>query len=326
MYVRILARPRIHIGLVDLGMASLRSYGGLGFAVNGIPTIWRVEHARSTVLCGLERLDQRAQTELSSLAKRVADRCRSNGFCATLEQVADQHVGLGTKTSLSLALISAVDVLNGLGMSTSEILTLSNRGGASGAGVNLFSCGGIVWDGGHRATREQVFLPSGSQEPIEPPPVLGRWEFPHAWRIALMLPRGKLANGEYEREFFRKNTPLPKAEVLETMAIMYHGVIPAFVTHDATTLRSALVELHRIGFKHREVAAQSEETRAALTRLQLESDLPVGMSSMGPMIYAILPADDPTADCYTRRFSRDNNIRFLGIFEGYNKPHEIQES
>ena len=29
---------------------------------------------------------------------------------------------------------------------------LSKRGGASGAGVNLFSRGGVVWDGGHPAT------------------------------------------------------------------------------------------------------------------------------------------------------------------------------
>jgi len=323
--VRVIARPRIHTGLVDLSGTSLRSYGGVGFAVNGMPTIWRVQHNPTTKLEGIEHLDANAKRDLTDLKARLEPLCRDGGYSATLEEIATQHIGLGTKTTLCISLVSAVNALKGLNLSPSEMTALSGRGGASGIGVNLFFSGGVVWDGGHPRRADRQFLPSGAQSPISRSPLLARWTFPATWRMALMLPRGRIANGEYERVFFEQNTPLPKLEVLETMAVMYHGVIPGIVTHDTGLLREALLELHKVGFKKRELIGQSEETKAALSYLQTNTSFPIGMSSMGPLIYAIVMEGDLAANQFLRNACTMHGLTFFDTFEAWNSAHEILE-
>jgi beta-ribofuranosylaminobenzene 5'-phosphate synthase len=320
--VRVVARPRIHVGLVDLSGASWRSYGGVGFALNGRHTIWRVEHAEVTAIDGTEHLDLDAQRDLADLEVRLRPLCRETGYRATLEEVAQQHIGLGTKTTLCMSLISAVNSLKELNLSPSDMIVLSGRGGASGIGTNLFFIGGVVWDGGHSHCPDQPFMPSGAQKTADHPPLLARWEFPSNWRTVLMLPKGRIANGEYEREFFRLNTPLPKIETLETMAIMYHGIIPGIATTDMKLLRSALLELHNVGFKNRELMGQPEETRSALAYFQTNADCPIGMSSMGPLLYAIVPHDNLASINFLRNACGRHGLGFLGAFDAWNSAHE----
>lgn len=321
--VRTIARPRIHVGLVDLSGASLRSYGGVGFALDGRHTIWRVEHAQNSSIHGTGHLDEAAQRDLAELEGRLKAVCRGEGYKATLECVADQHIGLGSKTALCMSLISAVNTLNKLELAPSRMIELSDRGGASGAGVNLFFTGGAVWDGGQSRLREQAHLPSSMQGPAKPPPLLGRWAFPSTWQVALMLPAGILASGEYERNFFIRNTPLPKVEALETMSIMYHGVIAGLATEDRSLLRQALVELHRVGFKSRELLGQSEATKSMLRYLQANTDFPVGMSSMGPLLYAVIRKGDHRATSFLRTACGGRETTFMDVLDGWNLAHEI---
>src|ERR1700757_3766685 len=102
--VRVIARPRIHMGLVDLSGASLRSYAGVGFAIDGQFTAWRLEDSAETKIHGIERLDEEAKRDLESLKMRLRPLCSTGGYTATLENVADQHIGLGTKTTLCMTL------------------------------------------------------------------------------------------------------------------------------------------------------------------------------------------------------------------------------
>lgn len=200
---------------------------------------------------------------------------------------------------------------------------ISGRGGASGVGVNLFFEGGVVWDGGHARTQGEALMPSSAQYPNTMPPLLARWEFPTEWRVALMLPPGLLANGEYERVFFQRNTPIPRVEALETLAIVCHGVIPAFVTRDLCALRLALRDLHEVGFKRRELLGQGGGPKSLLRQLQINYDMPIGMSSMGPLVYSILPASSQAeAEAHLRKASKYCTAHFIGVFPGWNAPHE----
>lgn len=321
--IRVVARPRIHIGLVDLSGASSRSYGGVGFSVNAMPTIWTVHHGATPSIAGIDRLDTDARSDLALLRSRLRKICHERDYSATLNEIAEQHIGLGTKTTLCMTLISAINKLNGLALAREEIVAVSGRGGASGIGVNLFFEGGVVWDGGHSRPPHEPFLPSGAQNPSDAPPLLGRWPFPSCWRVAVMLPKGRRANGEYEREFFQRNTPLPRIETLETMSAMYHGVIPGFATHNIELLRTALFELHKVGFKRRELEGQSEHTQMALQFLQKNTNLPVGMSSMGPLLYAVVGPEYNDAIHFLQDACVARGISFLGLFEGWNFPHEV---
>ena len=120
--IRVVARPRIHIGLVDLSGASHRSYGGVGFAVNGKPTIWKVRHHNTSVMAGIEHLDADAKRDLASIEFHLAEMCRDGGYSAQLEEIADQHIGLGTKTTLCMALISAVSALKNFGLTRTDVV------------------------------------------------------------------------------------------------------------------------------------------------------------------------------------------------------------
>jgi beta-ribofuranosylaminobenzene 5'-phosphate synthase len=321
--VRVISRPRIHIGLVDLSGASLRSYGGVGFAINALPTIWSVRESETTELHGIENLDDDAKRDLAYLKERLEPFCAGSGYHATLEGVAQQHIGLGTKTTICMSLITAVNGLKNLNLSKPNMISLSGRGGASGVGINLFFTGGLIWDGGHKHRAGQPFLPSGAQSPHMHPPLLARWMFPERWRTALMLPKGRLANGQYEKQFFQQNTPVPRLETLETMAIMYHGIVPGFVTQDAELLREALRDLHKVGFKKRELFGQPEETRNELNYLQANTNFPVGMSSMGPLLYAIVPKDDATADGFLMNVCATHGLKFLGVYDAWNSDCEL---
>ena len=68
--MHIIARPRIHIGLADMGHASLRSFGGVGFSLDCEPTIVEFEPSSDVEISGAEMLDPRAQLEISELIKR----------------------------------------------------------------------------------------------------------------------------------------------------------------------------------------------------------------------------------------------------------------
>jgi beta-ribofuranosylaminobenzene 5'-phosphate synthase len=322
--VRVIARPRIHVGLVDLGHASSRSFCGIGFAVNARPTVWRVEDNTETLLFGTEGLDAEAKQDLVQLAARLTAVCEERSFTATLESVADQHIGLGTKTTMCLSLISAVNALKNLQLDAASMIALSSRGGASGIGVNLFFDGGIIWDGGHPQRGHGPLMPSGGQSPTNRPPKLSRWSFPDSWEVALMLPAGMRANGEYERRFFQGNTPTPKIEALETMAVMYHAIVPAMVTLDTSLLREGLGKLHNVGFKKLEVQNQAKATQAALTHLFQRTKIPVGMSSMGPLLYAIISKADNSAVQILIKACREAKVNFLGVFDGWNSAHEIK--
>jgi beta-ribofuranosylaminobenzene 5'-phosphate synthase len=138
-----------------------------------------------------------------------------------------------------------------------------------------------------------------------------------------MLPRGRLANGVYEREFFRQNTPIPEIEAYRTMALMYHGVVPAISMGDLHALSSAINSLQHVGFKKREVAGQGRSVEALLTALQEETGLPVGMSSMGPLLYALLDKSDHQGLSALSKVCERFNAEFLGTCSGWNSPREV---
>src|SRR5271169_2589036 len=286
MRFRILAPPRIHMGLVDLAGVSPRSFCGVGFSISGPLTIWHIEEASAVSLNGISHLDNLACRDVNRIVASLAIGPDS-GFSATLETSPPQHVGFGTKTSLLLALASAIDRLKGLNLSTSQIQQISGRGGASGVGINLFFCGGVLWDGGHPTPKKLQFLPSGVSTVASPPPILARWQFPERWLVGLILPDNTTFSGTKELDFFRSNAPIPADQVLQTMSSIYHGVVPAFATADICLLKNALEKVHSTGFKHRELLAQSNKTIETLRSLQTLPRIAVGLSSLGPLLYCV---------------------------------------
>ncbi|SDT48839.1 beta-ribofuranosylaminobenzene 5'-phosphate synthase family protein [Bradyrhizobium canariense] len=323
MRLRVHARPRIHTGLVDLAGVSDRSFCGVGFSISGPCTSWCIEDAKNIRLNGISHLDHLALNDI----ERVVNDLKAmtvKGFSATLERSPPQHVGLGTKTSLLLSLIAAINRLKDLSLSDAEIQQMSGRGGASGIGINLFFCGGVVWDGGHATTDNLIFVPSSTASATELPPLIARWSFPDHWTVGLVLPDNPTFFGEKEASFFKEKTPLPSDQVLLTMSAVYHGVIPAFATANLSLMKGALERVHSTGLKREELRAQTEKTIDTFRRFQSLPRIASGLSSLGPLIYCIFDRRDSESREALENLARLTGSKFLGVFSGCNSGFEVE--
>lgn len=285
------AFPRIHVGLADLGRVTARAYGGAGFALEGPAFAVSAAGAGERSLVGFDSLDADAYREVQdALARLEAHVGHGLPYEFVLEGQVRQHIGLGTKTALILATLQAGTSAAGQKVPMSVLQKLSGRGGASGVGINTFFTGGLVIDSGHRQGSVPDLFPSSAREPSEVPPVTARLSLPPTWRFRLFLPPGRRVSGQDEKEFFESAIPVPRAEVLETIALLLSGLAPAVATGDLAALAECLSALHRTGFKKRELRAQTEEVRGLLAEVSALG--PAGLSSLGPLVYAVHAVDD----------------------------------
>lgn len=209
-------------------------------------------------------------------------------------------------------------------MGETQLVLGSGRGGTSGVGVNTVFAGGFVVDGGHGTNRKLRYGPSSTVRAARVPPVLVRLRFPDAWRVHLFLPKGYRYSGEREARFFEQNAPIGVQEVYEVLAAVYHGVVPAIAEGDLELLRMAVREVHRTGFKRRELDGQRPEVRDLVEELQEGLKLAAGMSSLGPLVYAIAPAGRELDEEACGAVFRETE--YLGRFCARNAPYEVAET
>lgn len=319
----VVAYPRAHMTLVDLGRATGRSYGGAGFAVDGFPTTAIARLAPQSKLACPPGLEKRDVGDLAEAVRRVS-RSLGLNFEVGLSCEAPPHSGFGTKTSCVLATLSACNVVAGSPLGRDELVRLSGRGGTSGIGVNTAFVGGFVADAGHPAGNGGPFRPSSAARSIGgPPPATVTLRVPDKWRVHLFLPEGNRVAGSAERDFFSRNTPLPREEVLEVLSLVYHGVAPAIASGRVRELRTALQGIHAVGFKKREVANQATSVSTLLTSLDRIPRVAAGMSSLGPMVYAIAGAK---SEDLKSRFESRYGKAYLGEFRIRNQGSEVRDS
>jgi beta-ribofuranosylaminobenzene 5'-phosphate synthase len=320
--VTVEAHGRVHAALIDLGRATPRAYGGCGFAIDA-PVV-RV-HARpgtSLQFNYVGTLDARGREDVSGALTRLAEHV---GHPIDAELAIDgwipQHVGLGTKTALLLALLDATNRALELSLSEGELQSLSGRGGTSGVGIRTYFQGGFVLDAGHAQELVPKLAPSSSRLAPGHPPILTWTPFPQHWRVTLLAAQGPRIQGEDELAFFAATTPVPAQDVLRVLALVHHGVAPAFLEHDVERLKSSLLELHQVGFKAHELDHQSASVKAAL-RDCWDHGLVAGLSSMGPTIYAISSSEDDSA-AVLEVIARAHDVALIGPLPACNTGAQV---
>ena len=107
------------------------------------------------------------------------------------------------------------------------------------------------------------------------------------------------------------------------MAAVYHGVAPAVAEGDLESLRAALQAIHGVGFKRREVMGQSHEVRELLDLLCKDLGVAAGMSSLGPLVYAI--TNDGEQPDVVQDWVADGNGVYLGTWSGRNRGYDVLE-
>ena len=222
--VSVEAYGRLHAALIDLGRATPRAYGGCGFAVGAPVVRVRARPAGSLSMTHLVAMDDRGREDVRCALVRLAEHvARPIDLEFAIDGWIPQHVGLGTKTALLLALLDAANRALGLSLSEHELQALSGRGGTSGVGIHTYFRGGFVLDGGHPQAAVPIFGPSSRRVPLTIPPALAWAPFPERWQVTLLTAAGPRIQGEDEIAFFAAATPVPAEEVLRALALVHHG-------------------------------------------------------------------------------------------------------
>ena len=316
--VTLTCHARVHFALIDLSGVSRRKYGGVGMMLEMPTTSISVVPAPRLKLALPEGVENRtwddAREALKRLSKEVGDICLSFRVMQHIEE----HVGLGSKTALLLGLLATARQALSLDLSDDELKRLSGRGGTSGIGVHGFFVGGCIVDAGQpRDATGAAFLPSSAGVPPGISMLSKRCEIPTRWKIHIVIPPGIRHSPEDERALFREQTPIEEREALEALALVHHGVIPAILDADLAALADSLTELHKTGFKRRELDCQTAVVRDLYGFLREHRFGAVGMSSLGPALYII--SDSPDTGNSLRSIASDVEGCVYIESAGYNR-------
>lgn len=283
-YVNITASSRIHLGLLDMARATPRTFGGIGFMIDS-PEIQVVATRTSdTQFISPPCIQSATQHYVLTKLRQLLDACSCSPVTVELRGAVREHVGLGSKTAITLATLVAAARLHRIRLTRAKLQLASGRGGASGIGIHGFFTGGLIVDAGRLG--QHPLLPSSLHQPTAPPTVLCRVPMPQHWIITLVLPPGNRSSGPTEERFFRYATPVPEYEVLRQFALLYHGLLPAVIENDLGRFGAYLDSFNALGFKAREIAYQNPVVAATMAALRHVAPC-VGMSSLGPLVFCI---------------------------------------
>ncbi len=295
MKVQINTPSRIHVTLIDMNGSLGRVDGGLGFSLSNPNWIITFEHKESAGL-DVVMSDDVDCSMVSGLVAELLPRLHlppDPAIRIKIEASIQQHVGLGSKTQLSIALIDGLSRLFHAGTMTlnpQEMARLVKRGGTSGIGVNAYFSGGFIVDGGHKfglGQEKECFSPSSASN-ASPGPLLFHQDFPEDWHVVCALPSTeKGAHGEGEVDIFHKFCPVPVNEVQELSHVILMRMLPGLKTNNFNDVCWCINKIQTIGFKKVELGIRGPAFRKVMKSWQ-ESGAPcVGMSSFGPCMYSL---------------------------------------
>ena len=312
----VFAPSRLHVGLIDCSDATPRRFGGVGIALAepGVHVRVSLSAMPCSEVVGLEPDEDLAQAVRAAVRAVTLD---DPTVLVEFKRLPPRHVGLGTGTTARMAAVAGAARVAGLDLPVDEMALLCQRGGTSGIGVNSVAAGGVIFDGGRVAKDDEPFVPSRHQTPSRVPPVVTRLALPPHWEVSLLCPRGEAIEGQDEREFFTRELPVPELESLRTLGYAYHGLAPALVEGDLHAFAYALRQIHSVGFKSRELARQSDEVRSLLSQLQADETVGAGMSSLGPLVYAITEKHDQAANEHVRASAASAGVDMLPALPAY---------
>jgi beta-ribofuranosylaminobenzene 5'-phosphate synthase len=325
MNVFVTSPSRLHFTLIDLNGELGRVDGGIGVALNE-PSL-KIE-----VSVVDEEIEKEANPkEVVPVLERIRNKIELSGrYQVKILKQLPSHVGLGSRTQLSLSVAKAISVLESKNYNTVELAKLVGRGGTSGIGVAAFDKGGFILDGGHVFRTDESlknvkglktsFLPSSASN-VPPPPVLIQHALPESWFFVIAIPRVKRgAHGTEEIQIFKRHCPIEREEVEKVCRILLVQTLPAVLEQDITTFAESVTMLQQVGFKRIEVMLQHDIIKRDLFRFFDAHALGYGMSSFGPVTYAIVSGEKRAKELATatKEFLDQNAIPALVCYSNVN--------
>jgi len=297
MKIRITTPCRIHLSLIDENGECGRIDGGIGFMLDRPNVILEATNSANEfqIECNkYYRESIEVINEKASLMFKTLNISNKN-FHFNLKRYFPSHVGLGSKTQLSLAIATAIAKLKEMEIPTEKLTKILERGGTSGIGWRGFETGGFILDGGHDfgdGKEKETFLPSSASKNVNPAITLFRYNIPDNWRFVLVIPNVKKgAYGDEEVSIFQKHAPIPREEVNEVSHQILMKIIPGIIKNDLKCLGEGLKVIQGLGFKKIEISLQDPIVKNLLQFFEEYGLKAYGMSSFGPSVIGIVESD-----------------------------------
>jgi len=311
------APARLHLGFLDLGGALGRRFGSLGLTL--AEPVTEVTVARADT--------DSAEGPDAPRAARARDAIRAAlGLDAPvairIDSALPAHGGLGSGTQLGLAVGVAMARLAGHDLDARAVAARLGRGLRSAIGLEAFTQGGVILDGGKP-------LAGGDQAP--PPPLLSRLPVPDSWRVLLVFDSTRAGlSGEAETCAMATLPPFPEALAAHLCHLMLLRALPALAEGDADLFGAAIGEWQRALGDHYAAAQgggrfSSADVAQAVAFAEAQGVSGVGQSSWGPTGFAIV-GDAGRAQALLQalrdRFASFTNLTFACV-AGNNRGAEI---
>ena len=289
MDVTIKNYSRLHLSLIGMGNAGYRINGGIGFALND-PSL--------EVSCSLSDtpgiiLKDKREAPLESvqiqqlealLTAFLVEQQITDGVSFSVTGSMPTHSGFGSSTAIRLASLETLSTLFELTLSRHELVTASERGGASGVGINTYFDGGFVLDVRHPATGTDL-APSHAKKGHLPALALAQCPMPE-WPIGICIPKSiPLKTQLEEQHFFRNHCPLAISAIHEILYHCVYGVTAAVITQDFERFCEAIRTLQHSAWKNGERSLYGESLQEIENVIYDEGATAVGMSSLGPGLF-----------------------------------------
>ena len=301
--LRITTPCRIHLSLIDENGYIGRVDGGIGLMLDRPNVVFEASNNAKEFKIEAHKYYRESSEVLNEIASKVFKtfNISNKNFHFNLKRYFPSHVGLGSKTQLSLAIATAITKLKRIThLSTNQLTKLVERGGTSGIGWKGFETGGFILDGGHdfgKGKEKETFLPSSASISADPALTLFRHNIPENWRFILVIPRvRKGVYGDEEVRVFQNYAPIYRNEVNEVSHQIIMKIIPSLIKNDLSSFGEGLKRVQSIGFKKIEINLQHHVVKDLLFFFDEYGIKAYGMSSFGPSVFGIVESDSEAVE------------------------------
>jgi beta-ribofuranosylaminobenzene 5'-phosphate synthase len=281
--IRVEAPARLHLGMLAVGDAGTRRFGGLGVAVERPAVVLEAEPADELTVEGAD-----AERALA-FAQRCSDALGLPGAHLRVLEAIPSHVGLGSGTKLALAVAQALAAVHARTLDAPALAQAAGRAARSAVGMWTFALGGLVVEGGVRGEG--------------PAPLLMRHAMPDDWRIVVVVPDAEPGlSGPAEARAFERL--VPSAERSAAIAqLVLTSLLPALVEHELEEFGGALTRVQQlVGDEFASMQGGRFHPRAgALVEALLSGGAAgAGQSSWGPAVYGVVGSEAAGRDVARR--------------------------
>lgn len=296
--LRIITPCRIHLSLIDENGYTGRVDGGIGLMLDRPNVVFEASNSAKEFKIEAHKYYRESIEVINEIASKVFKtfNISNKNFHFNLKRYFPSHVGLGSKTQLSLAIATAITKLKNIThLTTSELAKLVERGGTSGIGWRGYETGGFILDGGHdfgEGKEKETFLPTSASTSANPALTIFTHNIPENWRFVLVIPNVKKgAYGDEEISVFQNYAPIPKNEVNEVSHQIIMKILPSLIKNDLECFGEGLKRIQSIGFKKIEIDLQHDTVKDLLNFFDEYGVKAYGMSSFGPSVVGIVESD-----------------------------------